>query len=198
MKPTLPGLENLAAAGLTRRQLLERGVAGGLAAAMAISYNGRLLSPSQAKAQNVPLTVLTAAEGSLLETLGEALLPGARDGGIAHFVDAQLPKTDPLLMVKYFDWPGPLKDFYSNGLAALDKASLAANGAAFAKSTPDQQNALLATFLGGNVKGWDGPPPPLFYLSTRGDAVDVVYGTVEGFQRLNIPYMPHILPLERW
>jgi len=28
----------------------------------------------------------------------------------------------------------------------------------------------------------------------RSDAVDVVYGTVEGFERLGVPYMPHILP----
>jgi hypothetical protein len=26
----------------------------------------------------------------------------------------------------------------------------------------------------------------------------VVYGTVEGFAKLNIPYMPHILPPEGW
>jgi hypothetical protein len=126
------------------------------------------------------------------------LLPGARDAGIANFVDVQLGKQDPLLMAKYFDWPGPLRDFYTQGLAALDKASQAANNAPFAKATPEQQTALMGTFLSGKVAGWDGPPAPLFYLFVRGDAVDVVYGTVEGFQRLNIPYMPHILPEERW
>lgn len=192
------GLVHLAAANVTRRQLLERGAAGGLAAAMAVSFNGRLLSPTQAKAEGIPLTVLSSEEGALLETVGEMLLPGARDAGIANFVDAQLAKPDPLLMAKYFDWSGPLKDFYTQGLAALDKASQTANGASFATSTPAQQTALMGTFLGGKVAGWDGPPAPLFYLFVRGDAVDVVYGTVEGFQRLNIPYMPHILPEERW
>jgi hypothetical protein len=192
------GLVDFSADGLTRRQLLERGAVGGLAAAMAISFNGRLLSPTQAKAEGVPLTVLTAEQGAMLETVGEVLLPGARDAGIANFVDAQLAKKDPLLMAKYFDWPGPLKDFYTQGLAALDKASQTANGAAFAKATPAQQTALMGTFLGGKVAGWDGPPAPLFYFFVRGDAVDVVYGTVEGFARLDIPYMPHILPEERW
>ena len=184
--------------GLTRRQLLERGAVGGLAAAMAISFNGRLLSPTQAKAEDVPLTSLTAAEGALLEAVGDVLLPGASDAGIANFVDAQLAKENPLLMIKYFDWPGPLTDFYSNGLAALDKASQTAYGAVFMKTTPAQQTELMGQFLGGDVPGWDGPPAPLFYFSVRGDAVDVVYGTVEGFQRLDIPYMPHILPQERW
>lgn len=183
---------------LTRREFLERGAIGGLAATMAISYNGMSLSPTQAKAQGVPLTILTADEGSLLETVGEVLLPGARDAGIANFVDTQLAKPEPLLIVRYFDWPGPLADFYSQGLAALDKASQAAYGTTFAKATAAQQSELMGTFLGGKVEGWDGPPAPLFYLAVRGDAVDVVYGTVEGFARLDIPYMPHILPEERW
>ena len=38
----------------------------------------------------------------------------------------------------------------------------------------------------------------LFYVCLRSDAVDVVYGTPEGFRKLNIPYMEHILPPEGW
>jgi hypothetical protein len=183
---------------LTRRSFLEHGAIGSVALAMAVSYNGRLLSPAQAKAEDLPLTNLTKDEGTMLETVGDVLLPGASAAGIAHFVDTQLGRDDPLLILKYFDWPGAYKDFYSTGLAALDKASQSANGTTFAKATADQQTALMGTFLAGNVAGWDGPPAPLFYLSVRGDAVDVVYGTVEGFKRLGIPYMPHILPEERW
>jgi hypothetical protein len=195
---SLPADLTVLSVGVTRREFLERGAVGGIAAMMAISYNGRLVSPTQAKAEGVPFTTLTAAEGTQLELLGDVLLPGASDAGIANFVDAQLAKPEPLLIVRYFDWPGPLTDFYSKGLAALDKASQAANGATFAKSTPDQRTALMGGFLGGDIPGWDGPPAPLFYLAVRGDAVDVVYGTVEGFDRLDVPYMPHILPTERW
>jgi hypothetical protein len=32
----------------------------------------------------------------------------------------------------------------------------------------------------------------------RSDAVDVVYGTEEGYKDLGIPYMAHIAPLKRW
>jgi hypothetical protein len=32
----------------------------------------------------------------------------------------------------------------------------------------------------------------------RSDAVDVVYGTVEGYESLGIPYMAHIAPDRRW
>lgn len=183
---------------LTRRQLLERGAIGSIAATMAISFNGKMLSPAEAKAQSVPLTILSDAEGALLETVGEVMLPGARPAGIANFVDTQLAKPAPLLIVRYFDWPGSLTDFYSQGLAALDKASQAAYKMDFAKASADQQTKLIGTFLGGKVDGWDGPPAPLFYLAVRGDAVDVVYGTVDGFKLLDIPYMPHILPRERW
>ena len=45
---------------------------------------------------------------------------------------------------------------------------------------------------------WSGPPSPFFYFVSRGDAIDVYYGTVEGFERLGIPYMPHIIPIKRW
>lgn len=192
------GVLHLSGTGLNRRQLLERGAASGLAAAMAISHHGRLLSPSEAWAQGVPLTVLSEEQGALLETFADVLLPGAREAGIATFVDTQLAKTLPLLIIRYFDWPGDLKDFYTQGLAALDKASVATTKTTFVKSTPAVQHALAGTLLGGKTEGWDGPPAPLFYLAVRSDAVDVKYGTVEGFQRLDIPYMPHILPEERW
>ncbi|MCC7022769.1 MAG: gluconate 2-dehydrogenase subunit 3 family protein [Thermomicrobiales bacterium] len=142
--------------------------------------------------------ILTAEQSALLEAVGEVLLPGARDAGIANFVDVQLGRDDPMLMVRYFDWPGNLTDFYTRGLAALDKASKADNGAPFARAAPEQQTALMRKFLDDKVPGWDGPPAPLFYLAVRGDVVDVVYGTVEGFKRLDIPYMPHILPKEQW
>jgi hypothetical protein len=32
----------------------------------------------------------------------------------------------------------------------------------------------------------------------RNDGVDVVYGSVEGFKNLDIPYMPHIMPKATW
>src|SRR5882762_983875 len=53
-----------------------------------------LLSPREAQAQGLPLKVLTADERAALEALGETLLPGARDAGLAHYVDQQL-SVDP-------------------------------------------------------------------------------------------------------
>jgi hypothetical protein len=45
---------------------------------------------------------------------------------------------------------------------------------------------------------WHDPPPPFFYFVSRADAVDVVYGTLEGFRRLRVPYLAHIRPTEPW
>ena len=52
--------------------------------------------------------------------------------------------------------------------------------------------------LGGGLEGWDGPPQPLFYLAIRSDAADLVYGTVDAFERMGLPYVPHIEPPSRW
>ncbi len=185
----------LAAESLSRREVLRRGA---LVAALAIPFGDRMLTPAEAYAQNVPLTVLSAAQGATLEALGEVMLPGARDAGIANFVDHELGKEMPLLIIRYFNWPDDLSTFYTQGLAALDAASVTASGTPFAQSTFSQQQALVGTLLAGKAPGWNGPPSSLFYLATRSDAVDVVYGTVSGFAKLNIPYMPHILPAERW
>jgi hypothetical protein len=35
------------------------------------------------------------------------------------------------------------------------------------------------------------------YFVLRSDAVDVVYGTMEGYESLGVPYMPHIVPDKR-
>lgn len=185
-------------ASLSRRRLLQSGGFVGLAGAMAIESGGRLFSSAQARAQEVPLRTFTAEQAAILGELGDVLLPGAKAGGVVEFIDHQLTRQPPLLIVRYFDWPGDLTEFYTSGLEALDAASNQLHGTSFLKSTTEQRNALAGSLLGGEVPAWDGPPPPLYYLAVRSDAVDVVYGTVEGFDRLNIPYMPHIAPQEKW
>jgi hypothetical protein len=50
----------------------------------------------------------------------------------------------------------------------------------------------------GKLQGWQGPPPGFVYFVLRSDAVDVVYGTMDGYESLGVPYMPHIAPDKRW
>jgi hypothetical protein len=163
-----------------------------------------LLTPREARANGADFAVLNDDEVDVLEAFGEALAPGARDAGIAHFVDRQLSvgPDDALLMIKSFNVPPPYAAFFKAGLAALDGHSRVVHGKRFAELDAAATNAvmqgLVATLGGAEPEAWDGPPAVLVYFAVRSAAVDVVYGTVEGFQRLGVPYLPHILPPETW
>jgi len=158
------------------------------------------LSPRQARADNIPLTILTHAEQESLEALGEVLLPGAKEAGIANYVDHQLgvPPGEALLVARSMNVPPPFVNFYRAGLKALDAAAQKSQSAGFAAMPPAQQVDFVRAMMKQNPDGWAGPPSPFFYAVVRMDAIDVVYGTVEGFARLGVPYMPHILPQRSW
>jgi hypothetical protein len=184
---------------MTDRRLVLKGAA---LSALAYSVGAAevLLSPRAAMAQGVPLKVLTPDERATLEAFGDTLLPGAKDAGLAHYVDQQLsvPASEALLMARAVGVMPPYANFYRAGLAGLDAASQKAHGAKFAALAQEKRGALVEDLRQKVPDGWSGPPSPFFYFVSRADAVDVFYGTVEGFERLGIPYMPHIAPLKRW
>jgi hypothetical protein len=182
-----------------RRRLIVKGAALG-ALAYTIGGTEVLLSPREARAQSVPLKLLTADERAALEALGDTLLPGAKDAGLAHYIDQQLsvPAGEALLVARALGVMPPYANFYRAGLAGLDAASHKAHGAKFAALTQEKRDAFVEQLRQKVPEGWSGPPSPFFYFVSRADAVDVYYGTVEGFERLGIPYMPHIAPLKRW
>ena len=159
-----------------------------------------LLTPRQARARGADFKMLNAPEIATLEALGDVLVPGAAEAGVAHFVDQQLAvaPNQSLLMARYLNVEAPYLDFYRGGLQAVDGFSQRLHDKHFAELEEDEAVATVQQFSGANPDGWDGPPAPLVYLLIRSDAVDVVYGTVEGFERMNIPYMPHIVPPRPW
>jgi len=161
---------------------------------------GRWLTPRQARAEAMPLETLGPAQAATLEALGETLLPGAAEAGITHFVDRHLsiPAEDSLLMLRYLDVPPPYAPFYQIGLANLERLAQRTHGTAFALLDERERHALVARISTENPGGWEGSPAPLFYFTVRADAVDVVYGTVEGFEKLGVPYMAHIEPASPW
>lgn len=158
------------------------------------------MSPTQARARRVPLSVLSRAEANTLEALGDVLLPGAANAGISHFIDHQLgrPFPEQLLMIRYLGVNPPFAPFYQGGLAGLEAVSRARHGSAFAGLDGERQKALVAELAQGQPKEWSGPPAPFFYFVLRADAIDVVYGTEDGFEELGIPYMAHIRPPSAW
>jgi hypothetical protein len=181
------------------RRLVLKGAALG---ALAYTVGGAevFLSPREALAQGLPLKVLSADERAALEALGDTLLPGAKDAGLAHYVDQQL-SVDPgecLLLARALGIMPPYANFYRAGLAGLDQSCAKTHGLKFAALAPEKRSEFVEQIRQKVPEGWSGPPSPFFYFVSRGDAVDVYYGTVEGFERLGIPYMPHIVPMRRW
>ena len=181
-----------------RRSFIRHGALGLLA--FHVGGVALLMEPSDARAQEVPLRVLTAAEQRAIEALGETLLPGAAVAGLAHYLDQQLAAASPdsLLMIRYLDVPPPYVEFYRPGIAALDQWARRQHGKVFADLTADQRVAFVEAMQKSSPEGWQAAPAPFFYFVVRSDAVDVVYGTAAGFAKLGVPYMAHITPATDW
>jgi hypothetical protein len=171
--------------------------------ALAFTVGGAevLLTPSAARAQGVPLRTLTAEQAATLDALGETLVPGARQAGITNFVDQQIsiPAEEALLEARILNVRPPYANFYRAALGAVDRASQALNGGRnFAQLSEAEQRDFVNNMRQNKVEGWQGPAGGFVYLLLRSDAVDVVYGTVDGYAGLGIPYMPHIAPTKKW
>jgi hypothetical protein len=157
-------------------------------------------APPGARAARWPgATSLTGLETATLSAWCDTLAPGAAGAGVGDFVNAQLAKRpeDALLGIRYFDVPAPYLAFYREGLRALDRASKRIYRRAVPALNGDERQSLLARLLAGDAD-WSGPPFFLFYLVTRSDAVDVLYGTPSGFARIGYRYEPVVSPPSRW
>jgi hypothetical protein len=161
---------------------------------------GVLMTPGEARARAVPFRMLNGAEAETLEALGETLLPGAREAGVAHFIDQQVSVTpgEALLEARIVNVKPPFIDFYRAVIGGVDKASTARSGKRFAALSSAEQRDFIDQLRQNKIDGWQGPPPGLVYFVLRSDAVDVVYGTMEGYESLGVPYLAHIAPDRRW
>jgi hypothetical protein len=159
-----------------------------------------LMTPREARARAVPFRILHGAEAEALEALGEALVPGAREAGVAHFIDQQVsvPASEALLEARIVNVRPPYIDFYRAAIGGIDKASMARSGKTFAALSASEQHDLIDQLRQNKIEGWQTPPAPQVYLVLRSDAADVVYGTMEGYESLGFPYVPHIEPEKRW
>jgi hypothetical protein len=184
---------------IMKRRDFMRGAAMG---ALAFTVGGAqvFLTAREARAQGVPFRLLKSDEAATIETLGETLLPGARAAGVAHFIDQQLsvPHEEALLEARILNVKPPYANFYRAAVGAIDKAGMARFGQRFADLHAPQQREFVDLMRQNKLEGWQGPPAPFVYLIARSDAVDVVFGTMEGYESLGIPYMAHIAPERRW
>ena len=159
-----------------------------------------LLTAREARAQGVPFRLLKAGEAETIEALGETLVPGARAAGVAHFVDQQLsvPPEEALLEARILNVKPPYANFYRAAIGAIDRSSQARNGRRFTQLGAPEQIQFVSLMRQNKLEDWKGPPGSFVYLVMRSDAVDVVFGTMEGYEALGIPYMAHIAPERRW
>jgi len=183
---------------VARRRFMQGAALGALA--FTVGGVETLLTPREARAQGVPLRSLRPEETETLEALGETLVPGARQAGIVHFVDQQIsgPPEEALLQARILNVRPPYANFYRAALAGVERASAALNGKRFAALEAGAQHDFVDRMRQNKLDGWQGPAGSFVYLVTRSDAVDVVYGTLDGYARLDIPYMAHIAPKARW
>jgi hypothetical protein len=162
---------------------------------MAGCFDARQARDSQASLQH-----FNATELATLEALGDELVPGSREAGIAHFIDHELASDDPKLVIRYFNTLGAATypQFYSRGLADLDRIAHE-HGAAFADLAAAQRRPIIEAMRRDALAGWTkGDVASMFYTIVRSDGIDTVYGTTNGFAKLGVPYIPHIVPQTPW
>ena len=71
------------------------------------------MTPQEAREREIAFGVLSDAEVSTVDALGEILLPGSAASGLSHFIDHQLGASpeDQLLMIKYLGVAAPFAPF---------------------------------------------------------------------------------------
>jgi hypothetical protein len=182
---------------MDRRHLLQ---AGGASLAVAAAAPLSLFDPREARAQGVPFKVLSPDEVTTVEALSDALVPGAREAGVSHYIDHELASPSPRLLLRFAQLRGPMAPYYHGALAAFATSMTAQEHGAFSSLAPDLRHAVIEALRTGTIKPWDtgAVSAPLFYAMMRNDGVDVVYGSAEGFKNLDIPYMAHIMPKTTW
>jgi len=183
---------------MERRVFLKRAGMGMLA--FTVGGADVLMTPGAARAQGLPFRLLKAHEAETIEALGETLVPGAQRSGVAHFIDQQVSVSpgEALLEARQLNVKPPFINFYRAAIAAIDKAAEARSGRRFAALAAADQHAFVDAVRQNKIDGWQGPAGSFVYLVLRSDSIDVVYGTMEGYEALGVPYMPHIAPDKRW
>ncbi len=159
------------------------------------------LTPSQARARQLPMRVLRAAEVETLEAVAEGLVPGATEAGISHFLDQQLAASaeDNLLMLKYLGVAAADQlPFYRSALGSIEALAQQRFKASCQALDTAQLQQLLALLAADDTPGWQAAPASFVFFVLRSDAVDVVYGTAAGSKAIGLPYMPHIQPETPW
>ena len=172
---------------LNRRKLLAHG---GTVGVFVVSGQCQWLTARAAEPRQFEPQILTGEQCEALAIVADQLVPGSRASGIAAYIDLQLQRGDESLLIgKYLGVDtSDQRDFYS---AAADNLLAAMAEGAAPKQIVDQMAV-------DSLSVWSGAPASYVQFVLRADALDVTYGTPEGFEKLGIPYMPQKMPDNPW
>lgn len=183
---------------MTRRDFLVR-TGSGIIALSGLEYASPLSALSVQGQSQDPLQILSQNEADIYNAWCDILAIGAAKMNVAQFLDKYLnrPFGESLLMLRFFA-SMKLDEFYLAGIAGIDQESKAQFSKPFLELTEPQREFIIESASTSSTIAWKDPAPAFFYFISRNDAIDVVYGTVKGFEKLKIPYLPHIRPLSPW
>lgn len=145
----------------------------------------------------VGAALMPVRQWQLIESVAEAIVPGAAQAGIRQFLQKQLaqPSHQVLLMVRYLALPLTPVEFYRQlGAQLQQQADLLSHERE--EFTRSRALTLADAMAEDAVDNWQGLPASLFHFVLRSDGCDVVYGTPAGSRLLGVEYMPHIRPAE--
>ena len=159
-----------------------------------------VVSAGEARARGVPFRLIHAHQGETLEALGETRCrrranPGSRTSSISS---SRYRRTNPCCRPASSTSARRSRSSTAPPLRLLMTPSRKLFGGNFAELSAADQRQFVDLMRQNKIEGWTGRPGALVYAVLRADAVDVVYGTIEGYEALGIPYMPHIPPEKRW
>src|ERR1700743_1502214 len=83
-----------------------------------------LMTPGQARARADPFRMRSCAEAETLHAFGEAMVPGAREAGVAHFIDQQVSVTagEALPEARIVNVRPPYINFYTAAILGVGSA----------------------------------------------------------------------------
>jgi hypothetical protein len=105
---------------------------------------------------------------------------------------------DSLLSIKYLDILPPWKNFYQFAVAWFEDSSARLFSRRVWELSEQDTGNLIEMARDSRKVSSDKHAPSLFYFVLRADAIDVVYGTEQGFAELQLPYLAHVAPSMRW
>src|ERR1700744_1682837 len=156
---------------MDRRYLLQ---AGGASLALGAAAPLSLFDSRKARAQGLPFKVLSPDEVTTIEALSDALVPGARDAGVSHYIDHELASPSPRFLLRFAQLRGPMAPYYHGALAAFAASITAQGSGAFPSLSPDAQHTVIEAWRTGTIKPGDtgSLAAPVFYGMMRNDGVD--------------------------